>query len=161
MTSACVTSVLRTYYTWRVVESHDINWELLPMALSTWAELSIGIIVGCLPTLPKFIQHIGTKFNSKLSGSGTGRAASAVALPQKADVLVSVRRQFGKYGVGRSITDSLNDSGTPRAQHREYLVLDEFGTTPPQEDSLDMQTGWPGLDIATAREDLEYAQGKN
>ena len=133
----------------------------MPMGLWTWAELSIGIIVGCLPTLPRFIQHIGPKIHLKPSGSGTGRAASAVTLPPKTNVLASVKRAFGKYGFGRSITDSWNDPDTPRAQHREeYLVLDEFDTTPLQEESLNMQTGRPGQDIATVREDLEYAPKK-
>ena len=114
--SACVTSVLRTYYTWRVVESHDINWDLIPMGLWTWAEISIGIIVGCLPTFPKFFQHIGTMYHSKHSGSGTGRAANAVALSPMANALASVRRPFGKYGVGRSIiTDSWNDPEISRS----------------------------------------------
>ena len=160
--SACVTSVLRTYYTWRVVESHDINWELLPMGLWTWAEISIRIIVGCLPTLPRFIQHIRTKIDLKLSGSGPGRAASAVALPPKANVLASIRRHFGKYGVGRSITDSWNDPDMPRSQYREdYLILDNFDATPLQKEHLNTLTGRPGQHMATAREDLEYAQEKN
>ena len=132
------------------------------MGLWTWAELSIGIIVGCLPTLPRFVQHIGTKINLKLFGSGTGCAASAVALPPRANVLTSVRIPFGKYGVGLSITDSWNDPDTPRTQHREeYLVLDEFDAMPLQEEALNTPTGWPGQDTATAREDLEYAQKKN
>ena len=75
------------------------------MALWTWAELSIGIIVGCLPTLPRFSQHIGTKIRLKLCGSGTGLAASAAALPPKANVLASIKRLFGKYGFRRSVTD--------------------------------------------------------
>lgn len=159
--SACVTSVLRTYYTWRVVESHDINWDLLPMGLWTWAELSIGIIVGCLPTLPKFIQHIGTRYRLKLSRSDTGRATSAVALPSKANVLARVRRPFGKYGVGQSITDLWSDPDMPRSQQREeYLVLDEFDATPLQAEALNRPIGWPLKAIVTAREDLEYAQEK-
>ena len=154
-------SILRTYYTWRVIESHDVNWDLLPLGLWTWAELSIGIIVGCLPTLPKFIPHVGTKIH-QLFGSGTGRAASAAALPPKANVLTSVRRPFGKYGFGQSITDSWNDPEMPRPQHREhYLVLDEFDAAPLQEESLSTPTRWPGQDIATAREDLEHAQEKS
>ena len=160
--SACVTSVLRTYYTWRVVKSHDVNWDLIPMGLWTWAEISIGIIVGCLPTLPKFIQHVGTKIRLQSSGSGTGNAASPVALPPKENLFASVRRPFGKYGVGQSITVSTwNDTDMPRSQHRdEYLVLDEFDATPPQEEPLNTSTGWLGQNNATAREDLEYAQEK-
>ena len=132
------------------------------MALSTWAELSIGIIVGCLPTLPKFLQHTGTKYHLIFSGSGAGRAASAVALPPKANVPPSARRLFGKYGIGQSITDSWNDSDMPRSQHREeYHVLNGFDATPMQAEHLNRPIGWSGRQIATAREDLEYAQEKN
>ena len=153
---------MRTYYTWRVVESQDTNWDLLPMALWTWAELSIGIIVGCLPTLPRFIQHIGTKIRVNFSGSGTGRGAGAAALPLKANVLASIRRPFGKYGIGPSITDSWNDPDMPRAQFREeYLVLDGFDKPSLKEEPRNTPSGWPGQDSATAREDLEYAQEKN
>ena len=156
-----MTSVLRTYYTWRAIESHDINWQLLPMGLWTWAEISIGIIVGCLPTLPKFVQHIGTRYHLKFSGSGTGRAPSVVALPPKANVFARVRRPFGKYGVGQSITDLWNDPDVPPSQHREeYLVLDEFDATP-RAKALDKSTGRPGKDVVTAIEDLEYAQETN
>ena len=159
--SACATSVLRTYYTWRVVASHDTSWELLPMELWTWAELSIGIIVGCLPALPKFFRHIGTKIHLKLRGSGTERAASVAAHPPKANFLASVKRPFGKYGVGRSVTDSWNDPYIPRSQHREeYVVLDEFDATPLQEEPLNAPTEWPGHGIATIRRDLENAQEK-
>ena len=160
--SACVTSVLRTYYTWRVVKSHDANWNIVPMGLWGGAELSIGIIVGCLPTLHKFIQHVGTKIRLQSSGSGTGRAANPVALPPKANVFASVIRPFAKYGVGQSITVSTwNETDMPRSQHRdEYLVLDEFGATPPQEESLNTSTGWLGQNNATVREDLEYPQEK-
>ena len=132
------------------------------MALSTWAELSIGIIVGCLPTFPKFFQHIGNKYHLKHSGSATGRAVNAVPLSPIANILASVRRPFGKYGVGRSTTDSWNDPDMVHFQHREeYLVLDGFAATPLQAESLNRPTGWPGQDIATAREDLEYAQEKH
>lgn len=162
MKSACVTSVLRTYYTWRVVESHDINWDLIPMALSTWAELSIGIIVGCLPTLPKFIQHIDTKYRLQFSGSGTGRATGAVALPPKANVLPSERRPFGKYGVGKSITDLWNDPDMPRSEHREdYLVLNGFDATPLQVEPLNGPIGCLGQEVVTVRDDVESAQDKN
>ena len=157
-----MTSVLRSYYTWRAVEGQDQSWELLPMGLWTWAEIAVGIIVGCLPTLPRFFQHIGTKVHRNTHGPGTGGASSAVAVSPNANVLVSVKRSFAKYGAGRTVTDSWNDSYMPRTQHLdEYLVLDEFDAAPLQEHYPNASAGQPGQGIATAREDLEYAQGKN
>ena len=80
----------------------------------------------------------------------------------KANVLVSVRRPFAKYGVGRSVTDSWDDPYIPRAQHREeYLVLDEFDESPLHLEPPSVPVGRPSHGIATVREDLEYAQEKH
>ena len=154
--SACVTSILRSYYTWRTVESLDTSWELLPMGLWTWAELSIGVIVGCLPTFPNFFHHISTKIHQGTSGSGPARESSAAAKSPKVELLARVKRPFA------SVSDSWNGQCSPRAQlYDEYVSLDGFDTSPPHVKSLDTPTGWPGQGIATVREDLENAQPRN
>lgn len=154
--SACVTSILRSYYTWRTVESLDTSWELLTMGLWTWAELSIGLIVVCLPVFPKFFNHIGTKVHRGTSESGPARDSSAAVSSPKVDVLARVKRPFA------SVSDSLNGRSSPRAQlHNEYVSLDGFDTPPPHVKALDTPTGWPGQGIATVREDLENAQQRN
>lgn len=155
--SACVTSILRTYYTWRTVESSDTSWELLPMGLWTWAELSIGIIVGCLPALPKFFQHIGPKIHGSISGAGPGSESCPATDTSKAKVLARVKRPFAKYGVGPSVSDSWNDPYSPRAQlHDDYLVLDGFEGSLPQAKIFSARAESPGQGTATAREELEY-----
>ena len=157
--SACVTSVLRTYYTWQTVETHDTSWELLPMGLWTWAELSTGIIVGCLPTLPKFFQHIGTKIHRSKSGTGSGRESSAATDAHSTNILAKVKRPFAKYGVGPSVCDSWNDPYSANAQlHDEYLSLDGFD--PPLSQAFSASTGCPGQGITTVRNDLEYGEQK-
>ena len=154
--SACVTSILRSYYTWRTIESPDTSWELLPMGLWAWAELSIGMIVVCLPVFPKFFNHIGTKVHRGSPGSGPARESSAAAKSPKVKLLARVKRPFA------SVSDSWNGQYSPRTQlHDEYVSLDGFDTPPPHVKALDTPTGWPGQGIATVREDLENAQQEN
>ena len=59
--SACVTSVLRTYYTWKVVTEPDVSYNIVVMGLWTLAEVATGVIVSCLPVLPRFFRDIGPK----------------------------------------------------------------------------------------------------
>lgn len=160
LNSASVASILRTYYTWRVVENPDVSWEIFPVGLWSWAELSIGIIVGCLPTLPKFFQHIGTKFYRSTSGSG--RESSAADYASKLNVFARAQRPFARYGVGRRVSDFRAEPYNPRPQSLdEYLILEGFDASPTQVRSSITPTGWRGQGIATAREDLEYAQGRD
>lgn len=154
-----MTSILRSYYTWQTVETLDTSWDLLPMGLWTWAELSIGIIVGCLPALPKFFQHVGPKIYRSLSGTGPGRGSSAAPNAPKLNVLAKVKRPFAKYEVGLSVSDSWNDASNSRA-HDEYFILGEVDASLPQATTLSTPILCPGQDIATARDDLEYGECK-
>ena len=158
--SACIASILRTYYTWQTVEARDTSWELLPMGYWTWTELSIGIIVGCLPTMPKFFQHIGPKIRRRLLRTGSETRPSAEADTPRANVLVRFQRPFAKYGLGLSVSDSRNESSISRAQPRsEYLVLDGLELSASQASCFGVETGYQGKAIATVREDLEYGEG--
>ena len=65
--SACITSVLRTYYTWKIVQSPDISYNMVPMGMWTYAELSTGIVISCLPVIPKFFQYIGPQLSRALT----------------------------------------------------------------------------------------------
>lgn len=121
--SACMTPILRTYYTWRTVEMLDTSWELFLMGLWTWAELSIGLIVGCLPAIPKLFQHIGPKISRGSSGTRSGRESSAATNMPKADVLARVKISIAKDGAESSVSDPWNDRHRPRAQLcEEYYI---------------------------------------
>ena len=157
--SACIASILRTYYTWRTIGTLDVSWEILPVGLWSLAELSIGIIVGCLPTLPKFLQHIRTKLNQRPSESGPGSESSPAA---KVRVLTKVQRSLAKYGVGPIMSNSSNGThNTPTQNHDEYLILDDVSALPSRGRSSDAPTKWPDQGVATAREDLESAQERD
>ena len=155
--SACVASVMRTYYTWQTVEARDTSWELLPMGYWTWTELSIGIIVGCLPTMPKFFQHIGPKIRRRSAGPGPEYGSSADVDTPKVNVLARFQKPFAKYGVGLSVSNSRNDSYTTRAEPRcEYLTHTEVDPSPRQGSSFSVSTEHSSKGVATIRDDLEY-----
>ena len=65
--SACVTSILRTYYTWKVDSQPDVSYNIVKMGLWTLAEVAIGVIVSCLPVLPKFFRDIVPKIYQAFS----------------------------------------------------------------------------------------------
>ena len=65
--SACVTSVLRTYYTWKVGSQPDVSYNIAKMGLWTLAEVAIGVIVSCLPVLPRFVRDVGPKLRRAFS----------------------------------------------------------------------------------------------
>ena len=152
-------SILRTYYTWQLTASGDIAWELIPMGLWTWTEISVGIIVGCLPALPKFFHHIGPKIYRSSSGRGLGRESSIANSAPKGNVLIREKGSFAKYGAGPSVSDPWNyPHASPAQLHEGYLVLDEFDAWPPRETTSNIETEWPGQGIATTRDDLEHGQ---
>ncbi|KAF7513246.1 hypothetical protein GJ744_010642 [Endocarpon pusillum] len=59
---ACVTSILRTYYTWKIVKSPEVSYNFAIMGYWTIAEITTGIVVSCLPVMPKFFHHYTSKF---------------------------------------------------------------------------------------------------
>ena len=52
---------LRTYYTWKIVDSPDNSYQMIVMGLLEWAEMSSGIIISCFPVLLKYSSHMGPK----------------------------------------------------------------------------------------------------
>ena len=68
--SACISSTLRTYYTWKIVTSPDVTYHMVQMGLWTYAELATGVIVSCLPVIPKFFQHVGPRILATIFSQG-------------------------------------------------------------------------------------------
>ena len=58
---ACIVSIIRTYYIWTVLNRPDVSNDLIGLSLLSYAEVAIGVIVSCAPTLPRFFQHVGPK----------------------------------------------------------------------------------------------------
>ena len=143
------------------METDDTSWELVPMGHWTWAELSIGIIVGCLPSMPKFFQHFGHKVHQSIHGAASEReASSSTDTPPKGNVFARAKGSFAKYGVTISVSRVPNyDSYRPRPQlHDEYLTLDEFDPPLHRERATVTPNEHPCQNPATSGGDLEYGK---
>lgn len=169
---ACVTSILRTYYAWQIVQSRDISYNVVKMGLWTYAEIAIGTIVSCMPVLPKFLRHFSSKlyttFASK-SKSGSSnprpRSGSPVVIEKPRHSAKSPNKYLAKRSGGETgISEIWNGAYHPSAVQveGEYVTLDEHDAVLPRtarrvkasEPASRMAKG-----IATRREDLESGLG--
>ena len=76
---ACIASIFRTYYSFRIVQEPDITFNIIVMGIGAIVEPTIGVVVCCLPVLPRFFQHLGPKFLRTFSwhsASGPGTRTS-------------------------------------------------------------------------------------
>ncbi|KAL8806544.1 MAG: hypothetical protein Q9223_004598 [Gallowayella weberi] len=58
---ACLASIFRTYYSFRMIQGPDWTYNLTLIGMGLLTEMSIGVLVSCLPVLPRFFQHVGPK----------------------------------------------------------------------------------------------------
>ncbi|KAL9004004.1 MAG: hypothetical protein Q9188_003166, partial [Gyalolechia gomerana] len=65
---ACVTSIVRTYYT-STLDDRNVSYVLIIMGQWIWGEMAAGILIGCLPVMPRFFQHIGPKVYTSLKSN--------------------------------------------------------------------------------------------
>lgn len=101
--SACITSILRSVSTFRIVGKHDLTYELIPLAF--WssvfapqtpdiitanvrlrdAEIASGIICGCMPVMPQLVRHLApiikSQFSTYISSSRKGGSAASKPPP--------------------------------------------------------------------------------
>lgn len=150
---------MRTYYTWQLSYSPDKSYLMAVCGLWTDAELSVGIIVGCFPVMPKFFQHVRPKvyeafsFWSKstdtLCQDPKGRSKTS-----RADGLTQIKNPFAKYKIGLSVLKACDD---PYAQlHGDYHTLDVSGASQREAATAFDPIQIPNAGIATRREDLEH-----
>ncbi|MCJ1424105.1 hypothetical protein MMC29_001992 [Sticta canariensis] len=74
---ACLTSILRTEASFRIVGKHDQTYELIPLAFWSDAEMASGIICGCMPVMPQFFRHFVPKIKSHFSTDNRSKTESA------------------------------------------------------------------------------------
>lgn len=155
---------MRTYYSFQVSKSSDKTYNLALMGLWGWAELTIGIIVGCLPVMPKLIHHI--RANTSRISSSTSRDGVSVAPglinrnePPKANAFTKIHRPFANH-VGSNILESSSDTYySPQARlHGEYLTSDRSDSLSLNAITTHEPTHPPSVVIATRRDDLEYGE---
>ena len=120
--SACVTSVLRTYYTYKVVKEPDISYNIVLMGLWTLAEVATGVIVSCLPVLPRFFRHAGPTvyrvFSVKTKSSSSSGSAGAEAKARPS--LTSPTNPLDRPHDMESMAKAQNDS----CVHKAYVKGD-------------------------------------
>ena len=80
--SACVTSILRTSYAWQITQSRDSSYNVARMSLWTHAEIAIGIIVNCVPVLPRFFHHFSPKVRATFASKSKPGCSSSSNLRQ-------------------------------------------------------------------------------
>ncbi|MCJ1423016.1 hypothetical protein MMC29_000897, partial [Sticta canariensis] len=61
---ACIISVIRVYYSVRIFQTKDVTYNAVIFALWSHAEVTFGILCGCLPVLPKFISALRQKIST-------------------------------------------------------------------------------------------------
>ncbi|KAL9608797.1 MAG: hypothetical protein Q9167_006384 [Letrouitia subvulpina] len=64
---ACVSSILRLAYSIKFTGTQDLTYHMVPLAVTTVAEIASGIMSGCLPYVPHFFRHAVPKFTSILA----------------------------------------------------------------------------------------------
>lgn len=153
-----MTSILRTYYTWQIALSPDITYNMVRMGMWTNAELSTGIVISCLPVIPKFFQHIGPKLSSALTlrsksrkDSGNESASSAPSEKVRADSKLKLPSFKNPFTSVASHTEKDNEQPLPQS---EYVQLHEE-TAIPRRDATRELIQMPAAKLTTARDDLE------
>ena len=133
------------------------------MGLWGWAELTIGIIVGCLPVMPKLFHDIGAKISGPLSFrfkygvTAKHRLMNRTETPV-ANAFTKAQRPFANH-VGSRISESSTDLYSPQVRlHGEQLTADRYDSLSLNEISRHEPIHPPSVLIATRRGDLEYGE---
>lgn len=124
---ACLMSVIRAYYIWRIVESSDKSYFFARWGQWAGAELAAGIVLGCFPVFPRFFQHVG---------------------PRIYGMFIRLKKSITRYKTPPAAFDSDPDPYT--RLHGESYTLREL-------EGPRLQVKEPAAAIiATRRDDLEY-----
>ncbi|KAG8531295.1 uncharacterized protein KY384_002923 [Bacidia gigantensis] len=66
---ACIVSIVRTYYSFVVLESLDNTYVMMLNGFWAWAEMTIGILIACLPIMPRFFDEISSQCSKTIDAS--------------------------------------------------------------------------------------------
>ena len=152
-------SIVRTYYSWQLAASPDKSYLLAVCGLWSSAELSVGVLIGCFPIMPKFFQHIGPKisealpFRPKAVKENGGNPGHRSMTPE-IHILTKNKNPFAKYNVGSSVVESCNDPYTQL--HGDHHTWNRSEACQPQAATELAPILVPGAEVATRRGDLEY-----
>lgn len=121
------------------------------MFLWSWAEMTTGVIISCLPAMPRFFQHIGPKIYCAFYGENSVRSGSNSNPRSTQGQTNNFQRALGKPE-GSDVYSNQN--------HRkdEYVALSELDMAPLRED---MTIDWLHTQnkvIVTRRDGLEQSR---
>ena len=127
------------------------------MGLWAWAEVAIGILISCVPVLPKCLKHFGSKI-SKYLILGSRTPTTKTSHNKHVDrIIAKVRglygskkylpQEFGRPNTLEISTEPVDSKGLPKG---EYIMLDDFENRSDKGETTE---------IPTRREDLENGIG--
>lgn len=105
---ACVSSLIRVHYTFKLVNTHDVNYYVSVLGLWTLPEITSAFLAICLPLAPKFF----TSFRSstlRRSSSGYQRHNHSIInnnLPDSHRAAVPAVRGGQRSGMKKSWTST-------------------------------------------------------
>ena len=120
-----------------------------------WAEMAVGIIVSCLPIMPKFFQHFNPKVRKLLSVSiDTAERGGVTAKSYRSHRHQNpFSRSSGRTKIPDAADESFDLATTDKAQD---ATVKEYSITSPSDTVFT-----PEGRTATRREDLEKGRGSN
>ena len=164
---------MRTYYSYQVPKSFDKTYNLELMGLWGWAELAIGIIVGCLPVTPRFCQHVGPKVSNLFAFVSKPDVRSDTIStygPKDIDGLpktypfTKFQRPFATYHVESNVSESFTDPyyrQTRLDSDHLHLTANELDSTRSKSTIATERTQSLDVVAASRQGDLESGSSKH
>ena len=143
---------------------------MAPMGMWTYAELSTGIVISCLPVIPKFFQHFGPKISSAFTlhsksskRSGNGSAPTFAVIKSSSDVKQTEKLKLPNFKHTFASVVASNAEGNNvdcelyeqlPVPKKKYLLLHEEKAMPGRNATVELSQ-MPRAKLATTRDDLE------
>ena len=114
------------------MQSSDVSYNIVIMGIWTWAEITTGILISCLPIMPRFFQHLSSQVRKTFSSLSRSQSklvheSKPTDIKNKAGASVPSKRPFDKYIGGGGYSGTRNDLQSQQAHHKgNYITLDEF-----------------------------------
>ena len=138
------------------------------MGMWTYAELCTGIVISCLPVIPKFFQHVGPQWSRALTSrhhkvtkdsNNTGSSASGKSSNPVRDErlkLPSLKQTFASVVSSNRDGDGDHElCSQPSLPKKEYIKLYEDDAVPRSDSARDLVLMPQAKKVATMRDDLE------
>lgn len=155
---ACISSILRTYYTWKLAGSPDTSYNIVRMGLWTSAEIATGFIISCLPVVPKFFQTMWPKVSHTfrvMSRNRKGLGIPSVPEHPAEELHRSSKIKLPSFKNTFASVFSHTEEGDDQTQpEREYAILSEEMAVP-RRDAAREPSQMPAAKLGIIRDDLE------